>query len=390
MTPAVAARPAARASGRTPQQVDPLGALAARPITLAAALASALVAGAYTLLRASDVSSPWAAAAALVALAVGGVVLVVSAAPLRAPFGPGALWGVAAAGAAAGVLSALATAGSNPFVRDDWAGIAAGVLLLGVAPYRSAREILTAGGVVAVVLAVVVLVEAPGFVTPVPVASYVVVALTPLLALTAASATFSAVFVGHVEGWVSRATGFRRASTDDLRVTLARSVQQDRVTVLNREVVPFFARLVESGRIDERDADEARRVADSLRASLVAEADATWLARRLGALGRRVPAEVVDPDRLADRLGPAYRTALWALFATVDDGEAVDARSLRVVLEAEEARVDIAIELAFGSSATAARRSLAPCLTVLRLVSGDLRVDRTPSLLTLRFSYDQH
>ncbi|KQO46537.1 MULTISPECIES: hypothetical protein [unclassified Frigoribacterium] len=390
MTLAAPPRPGGRASGRSPQQVDPLGALAARPITLGAALAAWLVAVVDTLLRASDVSSPWAAAGALVAVAAGGVVLVASAAPLRAPFGPGALWCVAAACTAAGVLSALATAGSNPFVRDDWAGIASGVLLLGVAPYRSAREILAAGGAVAAVLAVVVLVEAPGFVTPVPTASYVVVALTPLLALTAASAAFSHVFVAHVEGWVSRATGFRRASTDDLRVTLARSVQQDRVTVLNREVVPFFARLVESGRIGEGDADEARRVADSLRASLVADADATWLARRLAAPGRRVPAEVVDPDRLADRLGPEHRTALWALFAAVEDVEVVDARSLRVVLEAGEARVDIAVELAFGSSAAAARRSLAPCLTVLRLVSGDLRVDRAPSHLTLRFSYDQH
>lgn len=379
-----------RASDRSPQQVDPLGALAARPVTFGAALAALLVAVVGTLLRASDVSSPWAAVGALVAVAAGGVALVVSAAPLRAPFGPRALWCVAAACAAAGVLSALATSGSNPFVRDDWAGIVSGVLLLGVAPYRSAREILAAGGAVAVVLALVVLVEAPGFVTPVPTASYVVVALTPLLALTAASATFSGVFVAHVEGWISRATGFRRASTDDLRVTLARSVQQDRVTVLNREVVPFFARLVESGRIVEGDADEARRVADALRASLVADADATWLARRLAAPGRRVPAEVVDPDRLADLLGPGHRTALWALVATVDDVEAADVRSLRVVLEAEEARVGITIELACRASAVAARRSLAPCLTVLRLVSGDLRVDRAPSLLTLRFSYDQH
>ncbi|WP_152970319.1 hypothetical protein [Frigoribacterium sp. RIT-PI-h] len=390
MTLAAPPRPGGRASGRSPQQVDPLGALAARPLTLGAALAAGRVAGVDAGLRATGGSSPWTAAGAPAAVAAGGVVLVVAATPLRAPFGSGALWCVAGACAASGVLSALATAGSNPFVRDDWAGIAAGVLLLGVAPYRSAREILAAGGAVAVVLAVVVLVEAPGFVTPVPTASYVVVALTPLLALTAASATFSNVLVGHVEGWVSRATGFRRASTDDLRVTLARSVQQDRVTVLNREVVPFFARLVESGRIGEGDADEARRVADSLRASLVADADATWLARRLAAPGRRVPTEVVDPDRLADRLGPEHRTALWALFAAVDDVEVVDARSLRVELEAEEARVDIAIELAVESSAAAAQRSLAPCLTVLRLVSGDLRVDRKPSHLTLRFSYDQH
>jgi hypothetical protein len=374
----------------TPQQVDPLGALAARPVTVAAGVAAVLVAVFGTVLRPSDLSSPWAAVAAIVAVAAGGAALVVSSAPLRAPFGSVSLWLVAAAGVGTCVLSALATAGTNPFVRDDWAGMAAGVLLLGLAPYRPAREIVAAGLVVAVVLVVVVLAEAPGFVTPVPTATFVVVALTPLLALAAAAAVFSAVFVGHVEAWISRATTFRRASTDDLRVTLARSVQQDRVTVLNREVVPFFARLVESGEIADGDAAEARRVADSLRASLVADADATWLERRLGTPGRRVSAEVVDPGRAADRLGPEHRTALWAFFAAIDDLDLVDARSLRLVVDGQEARVDIAIELALASTVGAARRSLAPYLTVLRLVSGDLRVDGSSSLLTLRFSYDQH
>lgn len=383
------ARRAAPASGRTPQQIDPLGALAARPITVAAAVAAWVVALVGTLLRASDVSSPAAAAAALGAVAVAGVVLVVSTAPSRVPSGPAAVWWLAAACVVAGVLSAVATAGSNPFVRDDWAGVASGVLLLGLAPYRTAREIVTAGAVVASSLALVVVAEAPGFVTPVPTGAFVVVALTPPVALTAASAVFSAVFVTHVDDWIGRATSLRRASTDALRVTLARSVQQDRVTLLNREVVPFFARLVESGTVSRGDADEARRVADSLRASLVADADATWLARRLAVPGR-VPCEVVDADRLADRLGPEHRTALWAFFSAVDDVDVVDARSLRIVLDGQEARVGIVVQLALGSSAAAAGRSLAPYLTVLHLVSTDLRVDRAPSLLTLRFSYDQH
>jgi hypothetical protein len=103
-----------------------------------------------------------------------------------------------------------------------------------------------------------------------------------------------------------------------------------------------------------------------------------------------VPAEVVDPGRAADRLGPEHRTALWAFFAAVDDLDLVDAHSLRLVVDGQEARVDIAIELALASPVGAARRSLAPYLTVLRLVSGDLRVDGSSSLLTLRFSYDQH
>lgn len=390
MTTGASSRPATRASVRTPQGVDPLGALAARPITVAAGAAALLVASVGTVLRASDVSTPWAALAALAAVAVAGLVLVGAADPLRAPFGPRAAWCVGVACAAASVSSAVATSGSNPFVRDDWAGVASGVLLLGLAPYRPAREIASVGAAVAGVLAVVVVVESPGFVTPVPTATYVVVAVTPLLALTAASAVFSAVYVGHVEGWVARAVGFRRVSTDDLRVTLARSVQQDRVTELNREVVPFFARLIEAGQVTEGDADEARRVAEALRASLVADADATWLSRRLDAPGRRVPTEIVDPARAADRLGPEHRTALWAFFAAVDDPGVVDARSLRLVLVGEEARVDVTIELAVVSSATAARRSLSPYLTVLRLVSGDLRVDRSTSHLTLRFSYDQH
>ena len=372
------------------QRVDPLGALAARPVTVAAAVTAWLMAFVSTLVRSSDVSSLGAAVAALAAVAAGGVVLVVASGPLRAPVPRTATWALVVCCSAAAVASGFSTAGSNPFVRDDWAGLASGVLILGLAPYRAAREIVLGGSVVGVVISVVALVEAPGFVTPVPAATYVVVAVTPLVALTAASAAFARVFVDHAEAWVVRASGSRHDRVDELRLGLARSVQQDRVTGLNREVVPLFARLVESGRVEAGDADEARRIADSLRASLVADADGSWLASRFRAVDRRVETDVVDPDRLADRLGDEHRTALWALVDAVDDPTVVDVRSMRVRLDGQEARVAVTIQLAVGSSASAARRSLMPYLTVLRLVSGDLRVDRSPSLLTLRFSYDQH
>lgn len=374
----------------TPQQIDPLGALSARPVTMVAAASAWLFALVSTLVRSHDVVVAWAAAGALAAVAAAGVVLVVAADPLRAPFRRHATVAVGLACAVAAVLAAVSTAGENPFVRDDWTGITVGILVLGLAPYRGAREILTVGVLLAVVVGCVVVSQSSSFVTPVPVPVYVVVAITPLLALASAGAVFSAVFVDHVTAWIERAGRFRRSSTDELRVALARSVQQDRVTVLNREVVPFFTQLLESGRVEVDDPARARRISESLRASLVADADSTWLDRMLQSPARRVPATVDDVRRAASGMGSRHRTALWALLDAVDDVDLVSVRSLSVALSVEEARVVVQLAVATASSSAVARRALAPYLAVLRVVADDLRVDRAPSLLTLRFSYDQH
>jgi hypothetical protein len=375
---------------RTPQQVDPLGALSAGPLTMLASVASAVYAVALTAVSREDVVSWVCALAALAALVAAGAVLMVFSRPSRAPFRRRYVVIMTALLAATAVLSGASTAGHNTMVRDDWVPVAVGVLVLGLAPYRPGREIAIVGIALTVVVGGVIALEGPSFTTGLPTALYVVVAVTPVLALSLAGATFSATFVTLVDRWIERAASYRRASTDGLRASIARSVQQDRVTILNRDVVPFFTRLIESGEVTAVDSTRARAIAETLRGTMVAEADRSWLEHLLTASSVAVRGVVDDPEHVAGEMASDHRTALRALIVAFADTGVVDASDVRLVFRAEEARVDVRLTVATRASDLTVRHRLAPYFAVLRVVYDDLVVDVTPPHLTLRFSYDQH
>ncbi|TWX40191.1 hypothetical protein ES689_01595 [Frigoribacterium sp. ACAM 257] len=379
---------------RSPQQVDPLGALSSRPVTALAAVAAVVYATVSIVVTRDEIVVPAAAVGALVALGAAGVVLVLASSPLRAPLTRWSVAGVVALGALAAVLAAVASAGHNSMVRDDWASLAVGLLLAGLAPYRPALDLVVAGLASAVVLTAVVLVESEAFLTDVPVLVFVVVAVTPVLALSLAGASFSAAFTTMVERWIAGASSARQASADEFRSSVARSVQQDRVTILNRDVAPFFGEVVAAGVVTEADVERARRISADLRSTMVAEADRSWLEQVLADPSTRVSGAVVDVGRAADRMTAAHRTSLRALLVALGESDAVQPDAVRIELEvghgAEEERVEARISVATASSESAVRHRLAPYFAVVRIVFDDLQVDPAPPLLTLRFSYDQH
>ncbi|TDT66150.1 hypothetical protein [Frigoribacterium sp. PhB116] len=379
---------------RSPQQVDPLGALSSRPVTALAAVAAVVYATVSTVLTRDEIVMPAAAVGALAALGAAGVVLVLASSPLRAPLTRWSVAGVVALGALAAVLAAVASAGHNSMVRDDWASLAVGLLLVGLAPYRPALDLVAAGLASAVVLTAIVLVEREAFLTDVPVLVFVVVAVTPVLALSLAGASFSAAFTTLVERWIAGASSARQASADEFRSSVARSVQQDRVTILNRDVAPFFGEVVAAGVVTEADVERARRISADLRSTMVAEADRSWLEQVLADPATRVSGVVVDVGRAAGRMTAAHRTSLRALLVAFGESDAVLPDTVRIELEqgldAEEERVEARISVATASSESAVRHRFAPYLAVVRIVFDDLQVDPAPPLLTLRFSYDQH
>jgi hypothetical protein len=375
---------------RSPQQVDPLGALSSRPVTALAAVVALGYGAVSTAATRDEITMPLASVGALAALAVAGVVVVLASSPLRAPFTRSSVGVVAVLGALTVVLSAVGTAGQNSMVRDDWASLAVGLVLVGLAPYRPAADIVVAGLVSALVVAAVVLAQGGSFATDAPVLVFVVVAVTPVLALSLAGASFSAAFTTLVERWIAGASSARQASADEFRSGVARSVQQDRVTILNRDVVPFFEQVVAAGAVTEADVDRARRISVELRGTMVAEADRSWLEQVLDDPSTRVSGEVVDPGRAAGRMTAAHRTSLRALLVAFGESGAVRPDSVRVELESEEERVEALITVATTSSEPVVRHRLAPWFAVVRIVFDDLQVDPSPPLLTLRFSYDQH
>jgi len=372
----------------SPQVVDPLGAAAARPVTLAAALAALAVGAVATVVGSGELTRPVGAVLALVGVAAAGVVLYLASSPLRAPFRTGAVVAVVVLAALAHVASAWATWGGNPVVRDDWVPLATGVLVLGLCPYRRGRDVLLAGVASAGLVAAVTLVQLPWFTTPVPDAVFVVVAVTPVLALAAAGAAFSTAFVGEVLAWRDRASGAREAALELHRTAVARSVQQDRVTVLNREVVPFFAEVLERGGLTADDVARATVVADRVRAALVEEAERTWLEALLASPARPARATVDDPGALAAELRHEQRTVLRALLGVLGEGRLVD--DVHVAVGAEGHRRRVVVRAAAHAPEAVRRQQLAPWVAVLRVVFDDVRLDASPTALTLEFSYDQH
>ena len=387
---APAGPPHAGPEADSPQRVDPLGATGARPLTAAAGASALLLGLVATLGGLDELTHPAAALGAVVLVAAAGLVLWLAAAPARAPFSTPAVVGLVVLGAAATVSSVAATWGANTSVRDDWLPFALGVLVLGLAPYRRGADILRAGAVLAAVVAVATLVQVPWFAAPVPPGVLVVVAVTPVLALAVGGAVFSATFVALVQGWRDRAQAQRRETTSALRGQLARSVQQDRVTVLNRDVVPFFADLLRRGVVTEDDLEGARRAGDSLRATLVAEADRTWLEALLASPLAHVAGEVDDPEGAAASLPRERRTVVRALLVALGDSDVVDGRAVRVSVAAADDRVHVVVTAPVTASESLVRARVEPWSAVLRVVFADARVDPTGASLTLRFSYDQH
>ena len=381
---------------RTLQHWHPLGTLASRPITIVAAVVLPVYAVVMTWFNRDDIIALPLAVASIFAIIGSSVTIVLCSSPLRAPFpqhGPliALLFGMAAL-----QLSVASMWMANQFVRDDWAATALGVILLALAPYRSPRYLVIAGSVSALFVAIVVVAEAKYFVTDVPIPVFVDVQVAPVLAMSLGAAAFSSSLVRGLERWQRHANSAVSALDESRNDWIARSVQQDHVTILNQDVVPFFAGLLSTGTVTAEDAVRAREVAESIRSVMVAEVDRTWLegvveqsATAVG-LARRLSADVIDDrTRLAQRLATDQRTAIRALIVALFAHPDFVPSSLRIVIEPLAGRSVVTVRAAVDCSESRMRSELAPYFAVIRILFGDARVAFTQPALQLRFSYEQ-
>jgi hypothetical protein len=380
-------------SGReaTAQQSDPLGSLGQRPITVVIALFALALALGRTVLDRDPDQRALPAIAAVVLVAVAAVVMILASSPFRAPFTRRSFVVIIACSCLASVLEAMASLGHDSMVRDDWGSTVIGLLLLSCAPFRPGLDLATATVVGAAVSLAIVVVEAPYFVTAAPLLLFVVVGVTPVVALGVGAAIYSTAFVGLVLQWLERASSLTASSAKDLRPGIARSVQQDRVTGLNREVVPFFTDLLARGEVTDADRDRASEVAAGIRQRIVDETDRSWLEQALiDVCPRGQAGTVIDRAHLADRMDSDQRTAVRAVVTAIAADPDTRSSSLGIVLHDDEPRVRALIRVESDSPDVAIRQHYAPYFAVLRILFHELQIDVSGSFLTLRFSYDQH
>jgi hypothetical protein len=385
----------------TAQQYDPLGALGARPLATVIEVAAILWALVVSLFFRDVTGSPTLSALTVLLVAASAGVVIAGTHPFRAPFPRAAFVVHMALLSCAAVSSVAAQWGPDKHIWNDFMPVVLGIGVLVLAPYRPWQDLLIGGFAASAVVGISWGVAQSRFPLGAPVLVEVCLAVGPPVVLTVASAVFARTFVGLAERVQIRAGSYsvERAERDGID----RSVQEDRVTILARDVVPFFGELRSQTTLTDADRDRARAIADDIRRVMVAEADRTWLAQAMdAAVADRVGTESVDrpqanlddPDGLVRGMDADQRTVVRTIVRAIMEAPTVDPAGVRIVVRRygpqDGAGVQIRLSARVADSDIGVRRTFDPYLAVLRGTFRDLEVAIRPSALALRFSYDQH
>jgi hypothetical protein len=377
------------------QQLDPVGSYGSRPITLVISLVIVVLAAGATVLNWSVVSDPPAAFLAIVATSGSVLGITFWSSPLRAPFRwSGFLTVVIAAGLSL-VLCALSTWNTSSDLVEEWAPITVGLILVQLSSYRPSRELVIVtilGGVIAGCLAVFHPTSA-GFVLP-PVVRVLDAAL-PLVALGAGATAYSSVMVRSLGQWYARSGITERAVSPAMKDRIVRSVHDDRVSIINHTVVPFFSEMLERGVVTDDDWARARSIAGTIRAAMVADVDRSWLDSIMDHLAEEradstVPgSEVVqDPHRAASAMTTEQRIVVRAVVIALFDHPGFDPDGFAILITREGSTAVVTLTAKLDDDESVTRSGLAPYFAVLRIAFGDLHLTFQRQVLTLKFSYD--
>lgn len=374
----------------TQQEADPIGAISASPIVTVGAILAFLLAAGLTWSHWSEVGSPLAAGIALVLVAAAGTAAVIASSPARAPFTNERLWIVVTLAVGGAIAEYVSTIGNNRQLYDDFGPTVIGMLILSLAPFCTWVSLALAGVLSAAVVSILVAGASLYTVSDAPVAALITLNSASVLAMSAAAAGYSYGIVAETLAWQREANRAALQRDAELRAGIARSVQQSRVSVLGREVLPFLAGVMTAERITVADADRARELAEALRRALRAGIESTWL-DDLAAnirLNRGVDTIIDDPTGAAAALTADQRSALTALISWL--GDAARSRLIRVAFTGRgegDAHGDIVLVADSGASPPS-RRELDRFVAVARAVA--LRADAalTRENVTVGLSYD--
>ena len=286
-------------------------------------------------------------------------------------------------------LSTLGDLGSNFSIADDWAPVAITILTIGMTPYRPAPEMFVALGVASGFLAVVTLLTVPYLVREGPALAFVAVGLTPAVAVTVAAILYSKYLVVGLQNWQRRAEVGAAALASDMVGGIALSVERERVSILSRDVSPFFSDLLARDAVTEDDRARARSIADAMRVMLVADANRTWLNLAVSQTARGPDLlHVVDSQFLAGEMLSRQRTALRAILVAAVEDERLS--EVRVSIHGEHSTACVLLTLVAESSVPArVAADYSTYFSVLRVVFAAFRVVVDDQTVNVRFDYDR-
>jgi hypothetical protein len=380
--------------GLSYQQLDPAGSYGSRPITLVMSVGIVALAAGATGLGWAAVSDSLAAVLAIAATAVSAIGIMFWSSPLRAPFRWSGFLIVTIFAGLSLVLCALSTWNAASALYHQWAPITVGLILVQLSSYRPARELIVAtvlGGILAGFVAV--LHPSLGASTLPPLVRVLDAAL-PVVALGAGATEYSTVVVRSLGRWYARSVSSEVAISAAMKDGVVRSVQDDRVSILNHTVVPFFTEVLERDGVTENDRSRARSIALTIRSAMVADVDRSWLDSILDRLAEErgdasvVGSEVVqDPFRAASGMTTEQRIVVRAVVIALFDHPGFDSDGFAILIVPNGSRAVVTVTAKLDDDESVTRSGLAPFLAVLRIAFGDLSVGFQRPTLTLRFSY---
>lgn len=382
--------PALARSEITLERLDPLSAAAARPVTTGAAILALSIPLLTAVTRWHEIVQPAWFAVALVALVAAIWLMLDRSRPYRPVWRSPSAQSLQLLLIIMAVASALSTLEANGRVRDDWAPLVTGIVLIALTPYRPAREITFWAVVHTLVCAALGMMQSTWAVTDVPTLIFAVSGSLSVAVLGFAAAAYARSLNGSIARWQHRAWTAAEETVARQRGGVARSVQQQRVTTLNLEVVPYLSRVVASDQLTDDERDEARRLARSIRGLLVADLERGWAETMLDEMVGRYPhlnivARADDPENAGGRAALEQRTLLRAIAELSIRRLAATELTLR--LRSDGGRLQARWLISTPRPTADARRELRGVIEIIRGVTERSRVIEHSGRIALEFDY---
>ncbi|MFC5500970.1 hypothetical protein ACFPJ4_01815 [Lysinimonas soli] len=309
----------------SPQQIDPLSWFTGRVVPLVFAGLIVLY-GAFRIPTWFTTPLPWVQPLAVLLCATACVFVYVMTRPLRGE--PGWIVGIVtvAIGGAGFVLSAIGYAGTNQSIELMWGPFGLALAISSLAPYLSARRVLVLGGVGTLVFTLLAYWFIQGDARPWGPLTTMVIIASPVICGLVAAVTFSYALVNRMLPVIEQRS--QRVLTRLPYDEEAERTERLRLARLSARAVPFLEGIAASGEITPQDRGLAGQLARRLRDDLVTQSNLSWL-DSIASESRLV---VVDPERRAERMRPAQRTALRAMLRAVLATPGADRGSLLIDL----------------------------------------------------------
>ncbi|WP_382307732.1 hypothetical protein [Herbiconiux sp. UC225_62] len=369
--------------GLTALELDPLAAISARGFLVVVAAVALVCAIVLTLVTADQISSWPLAVLALVLLAAGFGWFIRSAFRFDLGVSNDRFAVSYALVAIATALNSLSCLGTNVLVRDDWGLVTIGLVLMAAAPFRTSAEL---GTYTAISAALAVLLAGlhwfTSFSPSIPLGVIVLVAVAPSLAFGLGSVGYARrLLLGIYAERLDQAEN-RERQFDELRRSFVDDDVVGSIGSLREEIVPFLARIRQSGALTVDDRVRAGVLAQTLQGA-IAEA------RRADSLGDHVSA-LIDEAGLSPRLHEDDRATLRALLIALGNSEHTSPQGVTLELIEGEGEDDrFGVVRCRADDVRALRADVLPFIRMARLMFRRAGEQVTDDTLLVQFDIDR-